>query len=112
MIDVFIEMAADVPDLLRLLLQDVSDGDGRIASAVEKLILPVRDQMARVLKEGIDAGFVRGRDAEVLFLVVSSAIAIPFGAKALTDASIPTRRDALPARLRETVLELLTVAER
>jgi AcrR family transcriptional regulator len=111
MIDLFIEMAVDVPDLLRLLLQDVSDGSDRIANAVEKLILPVRDQMVRLLREGMAAGYVRGRDPEVMFLVFSSAIAVPFGARAFVDAALPQAHDALPARLRETILAILRVAD-
>ena len=92
MIDLFIEMAIDVPDLLRLLLQDVSDGGDRIANAVEKLILPVRDQIVRLLGEGMDAGYVRGRDPEVMFLVFTSAVAVPFGARAFVDAALPQAR--------------------
>lgn len=111
MIDLFIEMAIDVPDLLRLLLQDVSDGSDRIANAVEKLILPVRDQMVRLLGEGMAAGHVRGRDPEVMFLVIASAIAVPFGARALVDAAVLRAGDALPERLRETILAILTVAD-
>ena len=112
MIDLFIDMAVDVPDLLRLLLQDVSDGGDRIAKAMEKLILPVRDQMVRLLGEGMAAGYVRGRDPEVMFLVVSSAISFPFGARAFVDATLEQGRDALPSRLRETILAMLTVTDR
>lgn len=111
MIDLFIEMAIDVPDLLRLLLQDVSDDSDRIANAVEKLIIPVRDQMVRLLREGMAAGYVRGRDPEIMFLVFSSAIAVPFGAKVFVDAALSQPPDALPARLRETILAILTVAD-
>jgi AcrR family transcriptional regulator len=110
MIDLFIEMAIDVPDLLRLLLQDVADGGDRIANAVEKLILPVRDQMVTLLGEGMAAGYVRGRDPEVMFLVFTSAVAVPFGARAFVDAVLPHARDALPSRLRENILAILTVA--
>jgi AcrR family transcriptional regulator len=109
MIDLLIEMANDVTDLLRLLLQDFSDGGDRIANAVDKLILPVRDQMVRLLAEAMAAGYVRGRDPEVMFLVFSSAIAVPFGAKVFVDAALSQPPDALPARLRETILAILTV---
>ena len=67
--------------------------------------------MVRLLAEGMAAGYVRGRDPEVTFLVVSSAIAVPFGAKSFADAALPNARDALPAQLRKTILSILTVAE-
>jgi AcrR family transcriptional regulator len=111
MVDLFIEMAIDVSDLLRLLFQDVSDGSDRIADAVEKLIPPVRDQVVRLLQQGMAADYVRGRDPEVMFLVLSSAIAVPFGANAFLDAALPQARDALPGRLRETILSILTVPD-
>ena len=111
MIDLFIEMAIDVPDLLRLLLQDVSDGSDRIANAIEKLILPVRDPMVRLLREGMAAGYVRGGDPELMFLVFTSAVAVPFGARVFVDAVLPRAREGLPARLRETILGILTVAD-
>ena len=107
MVDLFIDMAIDVPDVLRLLLQDVSDGSDPIAKAVDRLILPVRDAMVRLIGDGMKAGLVRGHDPEVTFLIVTGAIAVPFGAPALVDAALGPAPHDLPERLREAIMVML-----
>jgi hypothetical protein len=46
------------------------------------------------------AGHVRRHDPEVMFPGVTSAIAVPFGARAFVDVAISQKREPLPERLR------------
>jgi AcrR family transcriptional regulator len=104
MVDLFVDIAAAVPDFLRLLLQDPKDGGGRIADAVEKLVQPVKAGMTPLIREGLIAGKLRGASPEMVFFVMTSAIGVGFGAPLFVAATLGAEEQLeLPARLREAV---------
>lgn len=110
MIDVFIEIAAAVPDLVRLLLQDVGEIEPQLADATNRLIGPVRTNMVVLLQEAIDAGRIAGSDADILFVMITSAIAFPFAAPGFVGIGNPDGRDAdIGSRLRAALFALLSL---
>jgi AcrR family transcriptional regulator len=111
MIDLFIDIAGSVPDFLRLLLQDDQEGDGRISNAVEKLVLPVKNGMAPVIIEGIAAKLVRDINPDMVFLVMTSTVAVAFGAPLFLSATAaPATQADLPNRLRDALTKVLFVS--
>lgn len=73
----FIAFSMAVPELGKFFIDETAKAGERRDYVLARIWQPHRDVMRPLLEEGLRAGIVRGRDAELLLLMLIGAVAMP-----------------------------------